>query len=86
LIVNIFKDEGYDQPGELIETRTLYAGSALGEVAILAECKRTATVTVKSKKVKLWTLDKRTFENIICYFVMEKRDFHLESLEEIPIF
>ena len=83
--VQVFAGEGFEKPGELLQQKTLYPGSAFGEISLLGECKRTATVIVKTKKVKLWALDRKTFENIICYFSMERRDFYLESLEEIFI-
>jgi len=42
------------------------AGSVFGELAILYNCKRTATVTAKAgTATKLWMIERSTFQNVM---------------------
>lgn len=47
-------------------------GSAFGELAILYNCSRTATVTATTE-VRVWVLDRRTFQTIMMKTGKERR-------------
>ncbi|XP_061560263.1 cGMP-dependent protein kinase 1 isoform X3 [Phycodurus eques] len=65
--------------GELIvtqagrELRTLTSGDVFGELAILYNCKRTATVKAKTE-VRLWCMERQTYRTIITNKSKKKRE------------
>ncbi|TKS76386.1 cGMP-dependent protein kinase 1 [Collichthys lucidus] len=65
--------------GELVVTqagrdlRTLTTGDVFGELAILYNCKRTATVKAKTK-VRLWSMERQTYRTIITNKSKKKRE------------
>ncbi|XP_061610499.1 cGMP-dependent protein kinase 2 isoform X3 [Phyllopteryx taeniolatus] len=65
--------------GELIVTqagrdlRTLTRGDVFGELAILYNCKRTATVKAKTE-VRLWCMERQTYRTIITNKSKKKRE------------
>nr|XP_033795849.1 cGMP-dependent protein kinase 1-like isoform X2 [Geotrypetes seraphini] len=73
--------------GELFVTqhgqplRTLSAGDVFGELAILYNCKRTATVTATTD-VKLWEIDRQTYRTIVTQKHKQRRQAILGFLKE----
>nr|XP_061806406.1 cGMP-dependent protein kinase 2-like [Nerophis lumbriciformis] len=65
--------------GELLVTqagrdlRTLASGDVFGELAILYNCKRTATVKAKTE-VRLWCMERQTYRTIITNKSKKKRE------------
>ncbi|KAM9798404.1 cGMP-dependent protein kinase 2 [Neosynchiropus ocellatus] len=53
--------------------RTLTSGDVFGELAILYNCKRTATVKAKSE-VRLWCMERQTYRTIITNKSKKKRE------------
>ncbi|KAM8846623.1 cGMP-dependent protein kinase 2 [Synchiropus picturatus] len=53
--------------------RTLSSGDVFGELAILYNCKRTATVKAKSE-VRLWCMERQTYRTIITNKSKKKRE------------
>lgn len=55
------------------ELRTLASGDVFGELAILYNCKRTATVRAKTE-VRLWCMERQTYRTIITNKSKKKRE------------
>ena len=64
----------------------LYPGETFGEVALVCKCARTATVTAASPTVKLWVLDRVTFQDTLKRTTFERRREYLAYLDAVPIF
>lgn len=60
-------------------------GESFGELALLYNAPRAATITVKSESSTLWSLDRNTFSNIITRAVQKKREKYDEFLEKVEI-
>nr|XP_048702050.1 cGMP-dependent protein kinase 1-like isoform X4 [Caretta caretta] len=63
--------------------RTLLPGDVFGELAILYNCKRTATVTALTQ-VRLWAIDRQTYRTIVTSQAKRRRAEILDSLREAP--
>nr|XP_018669026.1 cGMP-dependent protein kinase 1 isoform X2 [Ciona intestinalis] len=63
---------------------TMKAGSVFGELAILYNCKRTATVTAKTP-TKIWMLERSVFQNIMMRTTNTKRTEIADALRKVPI-
>ncbi|XP_067406606.1 cGMP-dependent protein kinase 1-like isoform X2 [Emydura macquarii macquarii] len=61
--------------------RTLLPGDVFGELAILYNCQRTATVTALTQ-VRLWAIDRQTYRTIITSQAKCRRAEILDSLRE----
>ncbi|XP_029452161.1 cGMP-dependent protein kinase 2-like isoform X2 [Rhinatrema bivittatum] len=61
--------------------RTLLTGDVFGELAILYNCKRTATVTAATD-VKLWKIDRQTYRTIVTHKHKQRRQEILGFLKE----
>jgi len=61
------------------------AGSVFGELAILYDCSRTATVTSKSTS-KLWQLERKTYQTIMMTSANVKQTELTEALKKVPLF
>ncbi|XP_039272906.2 cGMP-dependent protein kinase 1-like isoform X1 [Styela clava] len=60
-------------------------GKVFGELAILYNCTRTATVKALTR-VKLWAIDRQCFQAIMMRTGLMKREEHLEFLKSVPTF
>ncbi|CAM4528626.1 unnamed protein product [Lepidochelys olivacea] len=63
--------------------RTLLPGDVFGELAILYNCKRTATVTALTQ-IRLWAIDRQTYRTIVTSQAKRRRAEILDSLREAP--
>ncbi|CAF1086523.1 unnamed protein product [Rotaria sp. Silwood1] len=64
---------------------TIGPGRVFGELAILYNCTRTASIKALSN-CKLWAVDRQTFQAIMMRAGMEKQSEHLELIKNIKTF
>jgi len=64
--------------------KTCEAGDAFGELALLYNCSRAASVESKSKSV-LWQLDRETFNHIVKDAASKKREKYEAFLSKVPL-
>jgi cAMP-dependent protein kinase regulator len=60
-------------------------GESFGELALLYNAPRAATIKCKSDQCELWSLERETFNHIIKTAVQKKRDKYDEFLEKVQI-
>mmetsp|Transcript_33856 Transcript_33856/g.72154 ORF Transcript_33856/g.72154 Transcript_33856/m.72154 type:complete len:318 (-) Transcript_33856:79-1032(-) len=65
--------------------KTCFQGDLFGELALLYNCPRAASVTCREQAV-LWQLDRECFTNIVMESVIRKRAMCGEVLRRIPLF
>ena len=64
--------------------KTYYPGESFGELALLYNAPRAATIKAK-KNCILWALDRGTFNNIVKEAAVKKREKYENSLKNVPI-
>jgi cAMP-dependent protein kinase regulator len=74
----------FEKGGEEKMVKTVTAGDAFGELALLYNCPRAASVESKDKCV-LWQLDRETFNAIVKDAAAKKRERYEEFLKGIPL-
>lgn len=72
--------------GEEKVVKTCGIGDSFGELALLYNCPRAASVISKDKPCKLWELDRETFNRIVKDSAAKKRTTYTEFLKKIPLF
>jgi len=65
--------------------KTCGVGDVFGELAVLYNCPRAATVVAKSACV-LWELDRDTFSKIVKGQAADKREQYMDFLKKVPLF
>ena len=65
--------------------RTYSSGDSFGELALLYNCPRAATIKCSSEKCILWSLDRETFNYIVRDAANKKREKYLNFLKNIDI-
>lgn len=70
--------------GENKTLRSYVPGEAFGELALLYNCPRAATITAKTDS-ELWTLDRQTFNHIVKDAAAKKREKYEEFLQNVKI-
>jgi cGMP-dependent protein kinase len=63
----------------------MVAGKLFGELAILYNCKRTATIKAATN-CKLWAIDRASFQTIMMRSGLEKQTKYTAFLKEVPTF
>jgi len=71
--------------GEELVVKTCVQGDLFGELALLYNCPRAASVQSREESV-LWELDRATFNNIVMEGVQRKRSQCLAVLGKVPLF
>jgi len=71
--------------GEELVVKTCVQGDLFGELALLYNCPRAASVQSREESV-LWELDRATFGSIVMEGVQRKRSQCLAVLEKVPLF
>lgn len=61
------------------------SGQSFGEMALMYDCPRAATVVCTSEAGKLWVLDRLTFRQIIMVETLKKRALHASFLRNVPL-
>ncbi|KAK1122116.1 hypothetical protein K0M31_009953 [Melipona bicolor] len=64
---------------------TLASGKVLGELAILYNCKRTATITAATD-CQLWAIDRQCFQTIMMRTGLSRQAEYTDFLKSVPIF
>merc|ERR1719359_1677577 len=70
--------------GEEKVVKTCEAGDAFGELALLYNCPRAASVVAREKGV-LWKLDRDTFNHIVKDAAAKKREKYDTFLQKVPL-
>lgn len=65
---------------------TIGPGGSFGELALMYNAPRAATITSASKGGLLWALDRLTFRRILMDNAFQKRKMYEGFLEEVPLF
>ena len=65
--------------------KTYSSGDSFGELALLYNCPRAATIKCQSDKCILWSLDRETFNYIVRDAANKKREKYLNFLKNIDI-
>lgn len=66
--------------------KTCGPGDAFGELALLYNCPRAASVQSREKACQLWELDRETFNRIVKDSAAKKRTTYTDFLKKIPLF
>eukprot|EP00923_Selenidium_pygospionis_P013807 GHVN01023844.1.p1 GENE.GHVN01023844.1~~GHVN01023844.1.p1 ORF type:complete len:361 (+),score=73.11 GHVN01023844.1:241-1323(+) len=79
---NVFKKTAENPDGKLVFVQT--PGDAFGELALLYNCPRAATVKAKGECL-LWALDRECFNHIVKDAAQRKRELHEAFLAEVSL-
>lgn len=71
--------------GQEVLVKTCFKGDLFGELALLYNCPRAASVQSRDHS-SVWQLDRETFTNIVMGAVTRKRDLYSGMLRQVPIF
>jgi cAMP-dependent protein kinase regulator len=71
--------------GDGTKVLTYETGDSFGELALMYNAPRAATVKAGAADVTLWALDRLTFKVILMETTQAKRDLHKGFLEKVPI-
>ena len=76
----------YDQDtGDIIVTKAIQEGSGFGELALLYQTPRSATITATSDCIA-WVLDQMTFKTVIMSSAIKERNTRLSFVDKINFF
>lgn len=80
--LDCFKKFKPDQPDTYL--KTYQPGESFGELALLYNCPRAASIKAKTNAV-LWELDRETFNNIVKDSAIKKRERYEDFLAKVEI-
>ncbi|XP_018424108.1 PREDICTED: cGMP-dependent protein kinase 1 isoform X2 [Nanorana parkeri] len=84
-LVYVMEDGKVEVTKESVKLCTMGPGKVFGELAILYNCTRTATVKTLSN-VKLWAIDRQCFQTIMMRTGLIKHTEYMEFLKSVPTF
>nr|XP_012232557.1 PREDICTED: cGMP-dependent protein kinase, isozyme 2 forms cD5/T2 [Linepithema humile] len=90
-ITDVITDQYFFSEGKVEVSRdgkylsTLQHGKVLGELAILYNCKRTATITAATD-CQLWAIDRQCFQTIMMRTGLSRQAEYTDFLKSVPIF
>ncbi|XP_051959432.1 cGMP-dependent protein kinase 1-like isoform X1 [Xyrauchen texanus] len=84
-LVYVMEDGKVEVTKEGMKLCTMGPGKVFGELAILYNCTRTATVQTLSN-VKLWAIDRQCFQTIMMRTGLIKHAEYMEFLKSVPTF
>ena len=74
-----------NKDGGQVKVAHYTAGGAFGELALMYNAPRAATVIARSRRTALWALDRVTFRKILMESTSRKRRMFESFLEEVPL-
>ena len=74
----------FEKGGQPRFLKEYHSGESFGELALLYNAPRAATITPKTKSI-LWVLDRSCFNNIVKDSAMRRRERYEEFLKNVPI-
>lgn len=80
------REDASPMGGIALSYKLLYPGDTFGEVALVRKCPRTATVIAESSSVKLWALDRATFQETVKRTTFERRCRLTSYLDAVEVF
>lgn len=84
-LVYVMEDGKVEVTKESLKLCTMGPGKVFGELAILYNCTRTATVKTLTN-VKLWAIDRQCFQTIMMRTGLIKHQEYMEFLKSVPTF
>ena len=81
--LNCYKKKASEQSPKLV--KEYGPGDAFGELALLYNAPRAATITAESDKVITWVLDRETFNHIVKEAAQKKREKYENFLKKVEI-
>ncbi|XP_071014337.1 cGMP-dependent protein kinase 1-like isoform X2 [Oncorhynchus clarkii lewisi] len=84
-LVYVMEDGRVEVTKESVKLCTMGPGKVFGELAILYNCTRTATVKTLTN-VKLWAIDRQCFQTIMMRTGLIKHTEYMEFLKSVPTF
>uniref|UniRef100_A0A3Q3N782 cGMP-dependent protein kinase n=1 Tax=Mastacembelus armatus TaxID=205130 RepID=A0A3Q3N782_9TELE len=84
-LVYVMEDGKVEVTKESLKLCTMGPGKVFGELAILYNCTRTATVKTLTN-VKLWAIDRQCFQTIMMRTGLIKHTEYMEFLKSVPTF
>ncbi|KAK6487571.1 cGMP-dependent protein kinase 1 isoform X1 [Huso huso] len=84
-LVYVMEDGKVEVTKESMKLCTMGPGKVFGELAILYNCTRTATVKTLTN-VKLWAIDRQCFQTIMMRTGLIKHSEYMEFLKSVPTF
>ncbi|KAM6951800.1 cGMP-dependent protein kinase 1-like [Aplochiton taeniatus] len=84
-LVYVMEDGKVEVTKEGVKLCTMGPGKVFGELAILYNCTRTATVKTVTN-VKLWAIDRQCFQTIMMRTGLIKHAEYMEFLKSVPTF
>uniref|UniRef100_A0A6Q2ZBZ9 Cyclic nucleotide-binding domain-containing protein n=1 Tax=Esox lucius TaxID=8010 RepID=A0A6Q2ZBZ9_ESOLU len=84
-VFKFFSDGRVEVTKESMKLCTMGPGKVFGELAILYNCTRTATVKTLTN-VKLWAIDRQCFQTIMMRTGLIKQTEYMEFLKSVPTF
>uniref|UniRef100_I3IV25 cGMP-dependent protein kinase n=1 Tax=Oreochromis niloticus TaxID=8128 RepID=I3IV25_ORENI len=84
-LVYVMEDGKVEVTKESLKLCTMGPGKVFGELAILYNCTRTATVKTLTN-VKLWAIDRQCFQTIMMRTGLIKHTEYMEFLKSVPSF
>uniref|UniRef100_A0A8C8BVX6 cGMP-dependent protein kinase n=1 Tax=Oncorhynchus tshawytscha TaxID=74940 RepID=A0A8C8BVX6_ONCTS len=84
-LVYVMEDGRVEVTKESVKLCTMGPGKVFGELAILYNCTRTATIKTLTN-VKLWAIDRQCFQTIMMRTGLIKHTEYMEFLKSVPTF